>query len=315
MSGWAATSANVAGPVTGFIFDGGAGAIRPMLGIPGAAYLGPPVVSGLAAGFVSPDGSAVLGVEQSGRLVLYMGLRGSTAPVGAPIKGGIPGVDRFAWAADSKSAAVYASKSGQAQMLTNLTQPTAGEVVTGLPGTVTGLAWDGQRIIFAITSPDSGGIYIAGSQVSVQRIATGVNPSALALSGADLFFADGQSGEVWEVKGYAGTPAAVLFASDASISATVGLGVSADGSRLYAANAGSKKVTVYDVASRAAVESIDLNFTPARLDQFGNSSVFLLNSGGQGPVYVLSDGGGQKPAVFFVPAPGGRRESRTHTME
>src|ERR1022692_1467585 len=94
ISGWAQTSAGVAGPVTGFIFDAQLGAVRPMLGIPGAAYLGNGVAIGvqsdgdpgaaylgngvaigLDAASVAPDGSAALAVERSGKLVLYTGLR------------------------------------------------------------------------------------------------------------------------------------------------------------------------------------------------------------------------------------------------
>ncbi|MGA3079142.1 MAG: hypothetical protein ABSG56_36370 [Bryobacteraceae bacterium] len=71
ISGWAQPSAGVAGPVTGFIFDAQLGAVRPMLGIPGAAYLGNGVAIGLDAASVAPDGSAALAVERGGKLVLY----------------------------------------------------------------------------------------------------------------------------------------------------------------------------------------------------------------------------------------------------
>jgi DNA-binding beta-propeller fold protein YncE len=95
----------------------------------------------------------------------------------------------------------------------------------------------------------------------------------------------------------------MVFANDSSIDSPVGLQVSADGQRLYAANARSQKLVVYDVASRAPIQSLDLQFTPTRLDLFGDPSVFLMNGNGQGPLYVVRDGGPAKAAVFFVPAP------------
>jgi hypothetical protein len=290
--------------VTGFVFDSQTLAIRPMLGIPGAAYIGAPVASQVAAAAVSPDGSAAF-VIQLGRLVLYTGLRG-TAPTSVTVNNAILGVDRFAWAADGSAAAVYSSKSAQAQILTNLAQtPAAGTPIdlSGIQGTVGALAFDGQHIVAGAPSTESGGIYLAGPQTALERIAAASSPSAIVIAGANLYFADRQSQQIWEVENYAKTPAAVLFASDSGISAPAGLQLSADGLRLYAANAGNQKLTIYEVASRSALQSIDLDFTPTGLDRFGASSVYLLSSSGQGPLHVLSDGNTAKIAVYFVPAP------------
>ena len=103
-AGWAQSSAGVNGPVTGFIFDAHAGAIRPMLGIPGAAYLGNATVNGLAAAAVSPDGSAALAVK-NGKLFVYNGLR-TTTPAVSAVGGAIANPGYFAWA-DDNSAAIY----------------------------------------------------------------------------------------------------------------------------------------------------------------------------------------------------------------
>jgi sugar lactone lactonase YvrE len=163
---------------------------------------------------------------------------------------------------------------------------------------VTALAFDGQRIIVGVSG---GGVYLASPPTAAQRIAAASSPSAIALAGANLYFADNQSQQIWQVQAYAGTPAAVLFANDSGISSPAGLQVSADGQRLYVANAGNRKLAVYDIALRSALESLDLNFTPTRLDRFGDTSVFLLNGSGAGPLYVLSDGNPAKIAVYFVP--------------
>jgi DNA-binding beta-propeller fold protein YncE len=304
IAGWAGSSASVGGPVTGFIFDSQVAAIRPMLGIPGAAYIGAPVASQVGAASVSPDGSAAFAM-QLGRLVLYTGLRGA-APAIVTVDHAIAGVDHFAWAPDGTAAAVYSSKSGQAQILTNLAQTPAASApidLSGIPGTVATLAFDGQRIIAGAASSDSAGIYLAGAQTALERIAAASSPSAIVLAGANLYFADRQSQQIWEVESYAKTPAAVLFAGDSGISAPAGLQLSADGLRLYAANAGNQKLAIYDVASRSPIQSIDLDFTPTGLDRFGAASVYLLNSSGPGPLHVLSDVNTAKIAVYFVPAP------------
>lgn len=313
MTGWAASSTAVGGPVTGFVFDAQADAIRPMLGIPGAAYLGTPVVVGVSAASVAPDGSAVLAVQQAGLLMLYGGLR-SGAPTGMAINGAIAGVDHFAWSGDNRAAAVYSSTSGQAQVLTNLAQsPAAGAPfdISTVAGPVTALAFDGQRIVFGVAG-GAGGIYLAVPPAAAQRIAPASNPSAMVLAGADLYFADQQSQQIWQVESYAGTPMAALFADDSGISSPAGLQISLDGKRLYVANAGNRKLGVYDVASRSVGQSLDLTFTPTRLERFGDTSVFLLNSSGPDPLFVLSDGSQAKIAVYFVPTPLNHRPRRLH---
>jgi hypothetical protein len=312
VTGWAQSSAGLAGPVTGFIFDAKPGAVRPMLGIPGAAYLGGAKATGLDAASVAPDGSAALAVQQGGKLVLYSGLR--AIPVALAVKGAIASPDHFAWDPSSDAAAVYSSGSSQGQIVASLapSPAAAGPIdLSGLPGPVTALAFDGQRLILGVTSADSGGIYLASATAGIQRIAASPNPSAIALAGGSLYFADSQSQQIFQVQSYAGTPGAAVFANGSGISSPAGLQVSADGQRLFAANAGNNELAVYDIASRSPIQNLDLPFTPTRLDRFGDSSVFLMNDGGKGPIYVVRDGGAGKAAVYFVPAQGKPRPPRS----
>jgi hypothetical protein len=223
------------------------------------------------------------------------------------LHGSIP-ADRFAWAPGATAAAIYSSKSTQAQIVSNLPGTLSASApidLSALSGQVEALAFDGQQIILAVTAGGSGGVYTLTEQSGPLRIASASSPSAIAFAGADLYFADQQTEQIWQVQSYAQQPAPVLFASDASISSPVALQLSADSKRLYVANAGNRALAVYDVAARSQVESIGLTFTPSRLDRFGNASVFLLNTVGQGqaPLYVLSDADAAKPAVYFVPAP------------
>jgi hypothetical protein len=320
ISGWAQPSASLAGPVTGFVFDNQPGAIRPMLGIPGAAYLGPAAATGLESASVAPDGSAALAVQRTGKLVLYTGLHGAS-PVVLAVSGAVASPSLFAWAADGSAAAVYSARTGEGQMLTGLAASPAAAApidLASLPGPVAALACDGQRLIVAVASAGGGGIggiYLAGAPESgsagLQLIAPAASPSAIALAGSSLFFSDSQAQQILLVQNYASAPVAVVFANDSGIRSPAGLQVSADGQRLFVANAGNRTLAVYDIASRAPVASLDLAFTPTRLDRFGDASVFLMNGTGQGPLYVVRDGGvGKTAAVYFVPAPSRHRPVR-----
>ncbi|HVN05239.1 MAG TPA: hypothetical protein VMT86_12520 [Bryobacteraceae bacterium] len=305
IAGSADNTGGVLGPVTGYVLDAKVHAIRPMMGFPGAAYLGAPAVTSVDAAWVSPDAFAAF-VVRGGQAVLYTGL-GNTAPVAAKLSG-VLAADYFAWGPSSTAAALYSAATRQAQILTNLlSAPSAGGPIdlTSLSGQVTAIAFDGQRVILAVSSPAGGGIYIATAQEGPRLLVSAISPASILLAGADLYFADNRSQEIWQVKSYATGAAPAMFANDAAISSPAGLQLSADGSRLYVANAGSRTLGVYDVATHAPEQSITLNFTPTRLDRFGSGSVFLLNSAGQTstPLYVLSEQL-NKRAVYFVPGAG-----------
>jgi DNA-binding beta-propeller fold protein YncE len=305
MTAQAESIAAVGGPVTGFVFDTQADRIRPMLGFPGSSYLGAAVVTGVDSASISPDGSSAF-ATQAGKLVLYTQLA-SSAPRALSLTGAIA-ADHFAWVPGA-AAAIYSSKSGQAQIITNLLEtPSVGAPIdlSTLSGQISAIAFDGQQIILAVTSGASDGIYTVSAQSGPQRIASATSPAALALAGADLYFADQQTGQIWQVQGYAKQPVPAVFANDASTSSPVGLQLSTDGRRLYVANAGSHTVAIYDIASRSQTESIPLSFPPTKLDRFGSNSVFLLNATGQAtPLCVFTDANAAKPATYFVPAPDG----------
>ena len=57
------------GPVSGLVFDSGTQALRPILGVPGAAHLGAAAASGLDWAEVAPNGRSALGLS-GGRLYL-----------------------------------------------------------------------------------------------------------------------------------------------------------------------------------------------------------------------------------------------------
>ncbi|MGO4880105.1 MAG: YncE family protein [Bryobacteraceae bacterium] len=306
MAAGASNNATLLGPVTGYVFDAPSHAIRAMMGIPAAGYLSAPVLSGLDAAAISPDGSAAL-VIQAGRLELYRGL-GSAQPVLVPLNGGMA-AGQFAWAPSNSAAVVYSAAEKQAQVFADLLAPSPAGVavdLSSLAGQVSALAYDGQRLIVAVSSPNGGGVYVMTPQSAPQLAAAAVSPAGIVLAGGDFYFADSQAQQIWQVRNYATQPAPALFAAGPNLSSPAALQIS--GTVLYVANAGNRTLGVYDLAARSPLEAISLNFAPATLDRFGDLSVFLLNSGsqGNGPLYVLTDQLGKR-AVYFVAGSGGAR--------
>ena len=292
----------LSGPVSGFVFDQKAQALRPMLGIPGAAYLGSAVFGSLEAAAVAPDGSAALAVKE-GKLLLVTGLKAEPAAV--EIEGAIEGAGRIAWAADGFSAAVYAPVSGRVQMLRKLNAtPVADEAVdlSALAGTVTALACAGDGIVAGVADEAAGGVYFVKAGVAARLLAGAARPSGITVAGSDLFFADQDRGQVWQVAGFAGDATPMLFAE--GLASPVGVQVA--GNRLFVANAGDSTLEIFDRNARASAGRLALDAAPAMLEAFGNRTVWLLNTAGAtaDPLYVLD--AGNNPAVYFVPA--GREE-------
>jgi hypothetical protein len=129
---------------------------------------------------------------------------------------------------------------------------------------------------------------------------------ALALDTAkgDLYIADQAGNQIWMVRDYAGDATPMLFAGDrAGVSSPVGIRVSGDGRRLLIANSGSRGIDAVEIATRASLGHLDLDFAPARMEALGSGPLSLLNFGGpDGPLYVLDSG--RDLAVYFVPAGG-----------
>jgi hypothetical protein len=300
--GSAQSGAAVSGPVSGYVFDQKAQALRPVVGVPGAAYLGGVALEGVEAAAVSPDGSAAL-VVKGGKLLLVRGLK--SEPAAAEIEGAIEGAARIAWAANGAAAAVYAPAERRAQMLRKLdgaAEADAAMDLSALAGTVTALACGADGIAVGTADETAGGVYFLQAGAEPKLLAGAARPSGIALSGTDLYFADQERGQVWQVAGFAGDAAAMLFAE--GLDAPVG--VQAAGKRLFIATAGDRSLQVFDIEARAPAGRLELDVAPAQLEAFGGRALWLLNaSGAEGePLYVLD--GGDNPAVYFVPA--GRAE-------
>lgn len=139
-----------------------------------------------------------------------------------------------------------------------------------------------------------------------QLVASAVSPLAIVLAGADPYFADNQAQQIWQVRSYATRPAPALFAADMSISSPAALQLSSDGARLYVANAGSRKLGVYDVAARIAGAEPLFELHSHEAGSFRRR--FRLSAkhrqSGTAPLCVLSDKLDRR-AVYFVPGAGG----------
>ena len=285
-----AAQTRLAGPVSGVVFDAKAKSLRPMLGVPGASYLGNAVATGLDIAAVSPDGKLALGVGADGLSMIV--LDGGFAAARQAIAKDLTSADLIAWSRDSKTAAIY---SEAADSITFINENR--EVATArAEGTVTVLAVSGDEAAIAV-----------GGELSVvsargRRLVTRLGSiSAIAIAGADLYLADREAEQVFAIRGYRDQGAPELLASAGrGVADPVALAVSANGKSLWIAGGMSKSLYRVDAAAGSVDATLPLDFEPSRLEAMGG--MFLLNARfAAGDSFELL-AGGDNPAVYFVPA-------------
>lgn len=342
VSGLAAQTSSVTGPVTGLVFDAHARAIRPMLGIPGASYLGDPLADAIDLASVSPDGRLAVAATDAG-LFLLRGLE-TGSPVWVRLAAaGNP--ELIAWNRTSTAVATYSG--GYLRLWTRLKEtlevsralrsgrraslrerrvglrlpPMAKDLgdVSVLGGRVTALAVDGSAaVLIGIEDAVSGGVYRLASEGDAVLLARAASPSSIVLanSGRDLFVTDRDRQEVLEVRNFRDGADVIMFANESlGVSDPVAAALSRDARTLLVASGSGRCLARYDLQSRALIDQMELDFEPSRLEPLGDGSVFLLNSRGgrNGVLRVLEEG--PNPAVFFVPAAGAAAVAEVNPVE
>jgi len=284
----AAEAQTLSGVSSGFVFDEQARALRVVVGVPGAAYLGSALESGLDAASVSPDGSLAVTVRGHEASLVDLAT-GRTSLLGE--LDGTPSA--FAWNADS--VAVAASRLTRFRKLRSAS-PERTDLLAPASG-VTALALDAEGRVLA-AAPD--GIYVAdGSGPRLIEAAPGI--TAIAISGADLYVASTARKQVLVTRRYAESPETSLVAGEASgLDTPVAVAGSPDGSLVYVADGTAKAVFAFRPATGELVFRLDLDFMPSRLDRF-HGSLFLLNSRASDSEPVQLFDAAQR-AAYFVPA-------------
>lgn len=290
-----ADSGVIGGLVSGVVFDAPSGGLRPVLGAPGAAYLGPPVARGFEAVSVAPDGRRAIALAQ-GRLYSIDDVLG-----GAPVRELAHEAGRWelaAWNSDSSRVALWL---GDRLLLVSAEGTVVRLGVEGLDGAVRALAVADRGAVLA--GVEGAGVYLLEEGAAPALLAPMAEPVSIALAGDRAWVADRARREVLEIRRYREAPELVLFANAAQgVTDPVALAVSHREAALWVADAAGKKAVKLDLASGAAVVELAFDFEPSRLEALGEA-VFVLNERlGEGDALEVLVGGAA-PSVYFVPAP------------
>ncbi|HEY1340646.1 MAG TPA: hypothetical protein VGF59_24210, partial [Bryobacteraceae bacterium] len=241
---------SVGGPISGVVFDRGAGALRPILGIPGASLLGDGFDLGyeIRSAAIAPRQDFAIATAAGGSLHLLRLRDGAAAEM---TLNGLPsGVERIVFSPSGSAAAIYAA--GAVQTIGGLPDaPALGASfnLSGAPGAMA-LSDDGRYLLFI-----SGGSVRLRSTAADDRGVIDASDGALvafAPGGHDAAVMDSAGAGLTLLRDVAGAPARQLVAApDDSLASPGGLAFSADGKSLLLASGASRSVSMFDVAGAA----------------------------------------------------------------
>ena len=291
-----ALQGQIAGPMTGFVFDRSARGLRPVLGIPGASVLGDPVNFGFAVAsvFVAPRQDSAVVVAADGSVHLFSLKSGALAeqtPDGITMA-----LERAVFSPSGTAAALDGS--GAAQLITGLPDAPAiaGSVDLTQAGRVASMAVsdDGAALLIAA----GGFVSFAGNSGALHNlIAAGDGAQvAFAPGGYRAAVADPASSTVEQFSDVtAASQPTPIAGPGANLAPAVGLAFSADSQRIFLANANG--VTAFDLAAGSST-TISCDCAPTGLHRMG--SVFRLNEAGSKPLWLLD--ASEARTVFVPPA-------------
>ncbi len=293
----AGQSSSISGPSLGLVFDSAEFALRPILGIPGAATLGDPLALEfkLSRAAVSPAKGYALAVREddSGVVLIRAGGEASALPSAETSP------DAIAFNRAGTIAALYFSASSRVQIFEGL--PDSPKLlrdadVSELSGSLASLAVsaDGSSLLAAVDAV----AYLIPAAGSARRLGSFRNISALRCveDSADVLIADAEANSIYLVQSATGEM--TLLASERDgIAGPADLAV--DGRRILVANKASGAITILD-RDGAPPSSVQCACNPNTLSRMAGSSVFRLTDASGAPIWMIDAGKTDTP-VLAIP--------------
>jgi hypothetical protein len=300
----------------GFVLDKVEG-VRPILGIPGAATLGQPVLS--AAGFAS----VVLSPQRDYGLALTEGeqrlalLRNLSASPAAALLDVPPGASRIVLSPAGDAAVLFYRDARGIVVLTGLPDSPSVAWRLDLPDLGAGLAAlvvsDGGSAVLAATSGEPSSILLLAADVEYRPLQQVVGSPSLAFlsNSLDAVVGDGVSSQVFVVRDVKGAAAITQIGGQAEgVSHPVAVAAAAGNRRVLVANSEPGGVVSLGLAGEEPL-AIPCSCTPTSLERLAGGAAFRLSGPSEGPVWLL-DNESSPPRAVFVP--GQQRMVRTEIL-
>ena len=296
------SAASIEGPQLGLVFDATHKALRPILGIPGAAVLGQPLDLGVELNkiAISPRQDYALATEGQHNQVVMLTVGRKTV---TPVPGALQDPDEILLSPAGAAAALYYKNRNALLILTGLpgTPKVAEEFYLSAGPAPSALAVgdDGRTVlagvggtVFMVTG--SGEVPVLGELLKIAAITIPAHGTG--------YVADGGRNQIYRLRGLGGNLETDIIAGPKQgIGTPVALAVSQDGGRAFVVNGKSRTVSIIDLRVHAPVTKIACNCAPTGLDRLAGNEVFRLTEPSDRPMWVL-DASARLPRVLFVPS-------------
>jgi WD40 repeat protein len=283
-------------PVLGYTLDRNAQAIRPILGIPGAALLGRPLEVGFPVQEAAIDGAGEYAIaitaDTTARLIRFQ------APARVTQLAGISGASAIYISPQGTAAAVY-KNDGALSLLAGLRagNPSQNDIQIGSRPVALAVSDDGRFVLTVLSNANQ--LALFGRDGSLTTISAPSNITSLAFRpGSYDALAAGADDRVWLLQGMVSGPTfAPIAAPEDGISTVSALAFTTDGNRAVIANSGNGTVAIVDWQA-GAVSRISCPCTPSRLERLESSGLFRLNEPSDQPLFMLDS---NLRKVLFLP--------------
>jgi len=311
-------------PVSGYVFDNVGHAVRAVLGVPGAASLGPASPPAWDSVSVAPNGRWGLGL--TGLSLNWIPDLSQPASF-TPILQAAGPILRIAWSNDSTTAAFWSPATARLQRITGFgSTPAVHDPIdlTAVSGRLSGwsLSPDGHSLALSTSATGASSVYLSDQDGAPVPIGLVVDPGAVAFTadGASLLVFGAARQQIVQLGLPSGSIAGSFDASSFAPAAEVAvsgtgsrkssprrrptasevqdLAASADGARLYAI--GSQNLCGYSLSTGQLISCQALTIPSASFQPMPNG-ILLLNyprSANQ-PFWLLD---GKTNQTYFVPS-------------
>jgi hypothetical protein len=288
------------GPVLGLIVDGAGHRIRPVLGVPGAAVVGPAIDAGagVSAEAASPRGDYVVVLAGDARQPALWLADGSLRALP-----GVPAApDRVAVSPEGAAAGLYYLADSRILLVSGLPDAPALSAAIQLtpsrrPFREIAVSDDGKLALVV----EDGAAVAMSSPGDLNRIVLSAPVEALAFAhnSHDAVLAGGS--EAVLIRSVEVPGERVVLATD-GLEGIAAAAVSRDGRSAYLASARSGKVAVVSLDGGHAAVTLECPCSPGRLIRMNDQSSYRLTEYSGESLYVL-DGAATPPRIVVAPPP------------
>jgi len=294
--------ASLQGPRMGMVFDSSMRALRPILGIPGAAIMGEPLKTELDLRRVSISPQQDYALASQGDHNEIVVLRFDHAPMtSAPVAGTRRGPDLMVFSPGGRFAAVHYRDGNRIQVLGGL---------PGAPKVVEELYLSAGALPSALAVGDDNTV-LAGVGSSVYWVTrSGEVPvlkgigrvSAITMTTARLaLVADAGTNQIHGLHNLTTALETEILAGPAQgIAAPVAVAISNDSRRAFVANGKSGMVGILDLQGKTPAKKIACGCKLTGLNRLDGDNLFRLTEPSNKPMWVL-EAGAKETRIVFVP--------------